>query len=611
MKNSKYLFHFLLFCLLSFSVLGQKKKGGFWDSVKEAGNAVSGRKVIEGNWGELGAGGYEQYGFGKNQHTLYSPRNHKYSFDVLNNNSEIHVVLSSTNGSRMYIISEFGENIGPSFGIYDDNKYGSKLNFPRSGKYFIYLNAPRFSRGAYRVELNGSVSNIERKAPTLLEEKDLGFGIHGSGDSRENIQSPRNHKFVFEPKTGTYYDINVSSKDGLPVDFTIIEPSGKVLKSRDISSTPGIRYLISKSTLSGEHTIYVGSTQSGSRGSYNIEILGDLIRAPQKVEYNFESIKGVFSGAGDIQEYTISLKSSTPLEVLYRSTNVNADRIYLKDPYSSTINSDWRNSPTGQYQNEFYKISSAGDHKISLQGQSSGDYELLVWGDFDNIEKTSSTVEVKNASNSEGQNGVKTEGQIQSGQTNTDYSSIKVVADDYGSGQRVAETSPDKTGKYTLDLDPGKKYSITVLSDGKYIASTENIDLTSGNISSIKPQPITLLGSSDIGKKLTLNNIFFETGSPILLRQSYAELKRAATFLKANPKMKIEIAGHTDSVGDDASNLILSQNRANAVLYYLQDQLDDFSRLSAKGYGKNEPIAPNSTEDGRKQNRRVEIKIRE
>jgi len=79
--------------------------------------------------------------------------------------------------------------------------------------------------------------------------------------------------------------------------------------------------------------------------------------------------------------------------------------------------------------------------------------------------------------------------------------------------------------------------------------------------------------------------------------------------MNENPKVVIEISGHTDDVGNDTSNQILSQNRAKAVYQYLIAQHIAASRLVYKGYGKTQPIASNTTDEGRQQNRRTEFKI--
>jgi outer membrane protein OmpA-like peptidoglycan-associated protein len=80
-------------------------------------------------------------------------------------------------------------------------------------------------------------------------------------------------------------------------------------------------------------------------------------------------------------------------------------------------------------------------------------------------------------------------------------------------------------------------------------------------------------------------------------------------LLKENPSLKIQINGHTDNVGKPSDNLKLSNNRANAVIQYLIGKGIDAKRLSSKGWGETQPLADNSNENGRAQNRRTEMKV--
>jgi outer membrane protein OmpA-like peptidoglycan-associated protein len=114
-----------------------------------------------------------------------------------------------------------------------------------------------------------------------------------------------------------------------------------------------------------------------------------------------------------------------------------------------------------------------------------------------------------------------------------------------------------------------------------------------------------------IGKRVVLNNILFETGKSILTTGSYSELDRLLKILEENPLMKIEISGHTDNTGSAPLNLRLSGDRAKAVVEYLIQKGIDRSRLESKGFGSQQPISDNATSLGRSKNRRVEFKILE
>lgn len=110
-------------------------------------------------------------------------------------------------------------------------------------------------------------------------------------------------------------------------------------------------------------------------------------------------------------------------------------------------------------------------------------------------------------------------------------------------------------------------------------------------------------------KTYTFQNVNFKTGQWDLLPPALPELDGLAAFLKENPKVKVEIGGHTDDVGNDDDNQLLSQNRAESVANYLISKGIAPERLTYKGYGESQPIAPNTSAAGRLQNRRVECKV--
>jgi outer membrane protein OmpA-like peptidoglycan-associated protein len=106
-----------------------------------------------------------------------------------------------------------------------------------------------------------------------------------------------------------------------------------------------------------------------------------------------------------------------------------------------------------------------------------------------------------------------------------------------------------------------------------------------------------------------LKNIFFDVNRYELKPESSTELDNIVELLKENPSLKIQINGHTDNVGKPADNLKLSNNRANAVIQYLIAKGIDPKRLSSKGWGETQPLADNSSEEGRARNRRTEMKV--
>lgn len=163
------------------------------------------------------------------------------------------------------------------------------------------------------------------------------------------------------------------------------------------------------------------------------------------------------------------------------------------------------------------------------------------------------------------------------------------------------------TGKYLVSLPSGKNYGISVNADG-YLFHSENINipLSTGYQEIIKDIQLKKI---EVGKKIVLNNIFYDFDKSTLRNESVSELDRLVLLMTENPLIKIELSSHTDNIGPDDYNLTLSQARAQSVVDYLIGKGIDKTRLVAKGYGKSVPVASNDTEEGRQQNRRTEFKI--
>jgi OmpA-OmpF porin, OOP family len=105
------------------------------------------------------------------------------------------------------------------------------------------------------------------------------------------------------------------------------------------------------------------------------------------------------------------------------------------------------------------------------------------------------------------------------------------------------------------------------------------------------------------------NNIYFATGKFILLSRSFKGLDEVVKLMKDDAQLKISIEGHTDDVGSDASNMKLSESRANAVKAYFVKKGIDAERINSAGFGETQPIEDNKTAAGRQKNRRVELKL--
>ncbi len=111
------------------------------------------------------------------------------------------------------------------------------------------------------------------------------------------------------------------------------------------------------------------------------------------------------------------------------------------------------------------------------------------------------------------------------------------------------------------------------------------------------------------GEVFIMKNMFFATNKTRILSSSEESLEALASYLNRNQDIRIRIIGHTDNVGKDEGNQRLSEGRANAVRQDLIERGIDESRIEAEGRGEKQPIDTNDTEEGRQNNRRVEIEI--
>ena len=125
----------------------------------------------------------------------------------------------------------------------------------------------------------------------------------------------------------------------------------------------------------------------------------------------------------------------------------------------------------------------------------------------------------------------------------------------------------------------------------------------------VVPAETTPAAGSTINDLLDLDPITFAVNSADITPEGKAVLANAVEFMEANPGVNVEIGGHTDSDGADASNLALSQDRADSVKAFLEGEGVDGARMTTKGYGETEPKVDNDTPENKAVNRRIEFTI--
>lgn len=179
---------------------------------------------------------------------------------------------------------------------------------------------------------------------------------------------------------------------------------------------------------------------------------------------------------------------------------------------------------------------------------------------------------------------------------------------DLKTNQTVTRVTADaQTGEYTAVLPSGGEYALYVSVPG-YLFKSLSFDFTQQRKGDKLALSVPLEPIRPTSRE-TLNNLFFDPNRYDLGGKSRTELERLALFMQQNPTVSIEITGHTDDRGEGAANLLLSQKRAQSVVTYLTKAGIAPARIRATGYGKTRPLVPNTTEENRRQNRRIEWRI--
>ncbi len=191
---------------------------------------------------------------------------------------------------------------------------------------------------------------------------------------------------------------------------------------------------------------------------------------------------------------------------------------------------------------------------------------------------------------------------------NNEVSGIQVNVKDPKTGKNLAKLEADENGKYTFTTIPGN-YMI-LISAKNYENAEENIVIPE-NYSLPDLNITTNLNPTSVKNETyyVVNNIFFNNGISTLDRDAKIELEKLYRLMDENPNLKVEITGYTDASGSPEVNQRLSEKRANSTFNYLVEKGISRDRIIKKGLGETNFITVNSTEEGRKYNRRVELKV--
>jgi outer membrane protein OmpA-like peptidoglycan-associated protein/tetratricopeptide (TPR) repeat protein len=300
-------------------------------------------------------------------------------------------------------------------------------------------------------------------------------------------------------------------------------------------------------------------------------------------EYKLERIRNPFTLIGTVTD----VDKGTPI----------AATLVLKNPNGSIIGTTMTEGSSGKYS---YSFEDKLDFIIEVTATNYFDVQepVSAINSEDNIISRNFTLKVSKVD------------YVFSGRV-TEIDSIKsvyAVLNFYRPGADLPElivVSDSTTGRFSATLPDAGPYMIEIEAPGFFFLNDA--------LQFKKDQTFQLrnfaLRKMESGAKLVIENILFNTGKATLLPQSFASLDKFAELLAKNPKIKIEVSGHTDNVGSASVNKRISKERALTVKNYLVNKGIEDERITYEGYGFDQPIAPNDTPEGREKNRRVEIKV--
>lgn len=180
----------------------------------------------------------------------------------------------------------------------------------------------------------------------------------------------------------------------------------------------------------------------------------------------------------------------------------------------------------------------------------------------------------------------------------------------------LRNAASQELAEVVYDTISGKYASVVAFNDD-YILTVKKKDyafnsayFSKADTSHPEPKKVDFtLERTRVGGSYTLHNVLFESKSATLTLQDKTIISGFADYLKENPTIRVELQGHTDDMGDAASNQKLSEERARSVYNYLLSTGISAARLSSRGFGQTRPVADNTTTEGRSKNRRTEFVI--
>jgi outer membrane protein OmpA-like peptidoglycan-associated protein len=363
--------------------------------------------------------------------------------------------------------------------------------------------------------------------------------------------------------------------------------------------------------LSSDGKVFVFSAES--YGSYGVEDIFVSLKddagkwSPPKnlggtINSQFQELSPSLSDDGKTLYFSTNGKGGLGSFDIFKATRLDDSWTRWSEPVNLGPNV---NTSGRDLYYRFYQSNGTAFYTSTLNSDGYGDVRMVAPGDYTLPEQTPIIEEQEEniaepvASTPEG---VRVFGTVTDSRTGERIPATLTFTDE--SGERAIAAG--ETG-YEFLATPPTSYRVVLTAPG-YISTMEKLDVTDLSQHSLemnfRMQPV------ERGTTVNLKNVLFEQSKTDLLPESYAELDVVVEFLKNNPTVTIELAGHTDNRGQPSANLELSRARVEKVKAYLVSKGISEKRITGKGYGGSHPIASNGTEETRKLNRRVEFTIK-
>ncbi|MAE82487.1 MAG: hypothetical protein CMB80_07125 [Flammeovirgaceae bacterium] len=452
------------------------------------------------------------------------------------------------------------------------------------------------------------VSELDEATGEWMPAKNLGAPLNTAGpnfissitvvDGKETLILGNR----YGKKGRMYSGVSMSSRDG----DTFEEPAS-VEVTNDYNYSPKVDYFLGNSG----NTMIISAERDDSYGGRDLYVCfrdDKIWSEPKNLGNDINTATDDFSPFLGMDDKTLYFTSSgysgyggADIYVSIRLDN-SWERWSTPENLGSSVNS------AGD--DQYFSIPSSGKHIYFSRGTIDDDTDIFRFKANDLFVDPDSKLmtSVGHLTELEPDDYIVTiKGVVTDDKTGAPMAGVPVIIERLPDGVEMGSTTSGEDGSYEFSVRGGARYGVLAKKPG-FLSTEQNFDLN--EIASNETKEVDLnLAKIETGVTIVLNNIFFDFDKAELKTASYPELNRLLKYLNDGDIKKIEISGHTDSVGEDDYNKGLSERRAKAVFNFFRENGIAKDRLVSVGYGETKPKVANDTKENRAKNRRVEFKV--